>query len=326
MCVFVFPVRHLAFKSHSFIACCPLPFHVKPVIPFVGTCMCESWNKCGVQHFKQLHCVLYIPILTIPWPNYIIICIRDLQWKHLNRITSQGWILDFRQFTAFPIKRTFFWQLTGQITPENSDLWEEMLGQRNAMHTRGFFIENACIFMSFISPMIQFSQQPCTPWASYSVKKEKWFAGCAFQKKNLHAVKYSSSNTRLFWHFLECHSSFECACKRKRKRKRKPRGEWRRESIDWVKRSMCVTLLRYRGSLMGYWASAIHWGKLWRTYGKKGFVAIYSTAHSRQQECISPLSICLQNVFFLLILYCVEKPVNGGCRLRWSYVLGRAAW
>ena len=52
--------------------------------------------ECSISNSSAVYCTLHVPVLAIPWPNYVIICIRDLQWKCLNRIISQGWTLDFK--------------------------------------------------------------------------------------------------------------------------------------------------------------------------------------------------------------------------------------
>lgn len=188
---------------------------------------------------------------TIPWRNYVIICIADFQWKHLkSHITPMNTgpqIKELSRNRIYWTKRNF---TTGCI----------YLGvETDCLKGKPFHLflifpiiildhikQNASwekaadalqMPISLFHLFSRFQQQLCAPWVPYGEEEEKWCAGFTFQKNS---VRYSFSYTTSFWQFMH-HISFECSRKTERQMRKKLGGEWSRS--DWVNRSLRVTVL-----------------------------------------------------------------------------------
>ena len=173
---------------------------------------------------------------------------------------------------------------------------EEMLSRRNAKPLCGVFTENTYNFISFISPVTRYYQQPCTPLAQCEKeKKDEWFAGCAFQK---------TPRCKIFIHkrrVIPAASGVPLQLwmrqQKEEEEKGEPRGDRRRKAlIEWKGQSVPLC-----SAMEGHWwvseclpFTEAHWKNPdVHTYCKDGFMFSYSTLGYWEKECIFLLSMYL---------------------------------
>lgn len=180
-----------------------------------------------------------------PRLNYAIICITDLQWKHLDRITSQGWVEDLKSSyyqentSKVRIVKIYLLPLYLHNTFSN---WKNAWSEKCKVQHNPSFIRK-CLYLYF--PV--FSQWSNFTWSCELLRVlqskggGKCFAESASEKLyDNYDIKHPSSDAQLFWYFLECSLIFKWVSEIKRMWL--SIGKWGRRSLDWMKSWYCCSI------------------------------------------------------------------------------------